>query len=135
MISIDKEILVPFHDVDQMGVVWHGRYVKYLEVARHELMGSINYSCQEMFESGYAWPVVDMRIKYVKPLRYDQKIIITAELIEWEYRLKINYIIRNESANECFTKAHTTQVAIEMATEEMCFESPLILKEKLGIPS
>ena len=34
VLHVDTEILVPFFDVDTMHVVWHGHYVKYLEVAR-----------------------------------------------------------------------------------------------------
>ena len=56
---------VPFFDVDAMQVVWHGHYVKYLEVARCELLRSFNYDYNEMSESGYMWPIVDMSIKYV----------------------------------------------------------------------
>ena len=132
MIKKETEIVVPFHDVDYMGVVWHGRYVKYLEVARDELMSLIDYSTPQMIESGYAWPVVDMRIKYVRPLLLNQKINVLAEITEWEYRLKINYLIRDASTLEPLTKAHTIQVALDIATREMCYETPEMLKEKSG---
>ena len=35
---VDSEIVVPFFDVDSMHIVWHGHYVKYLEVARCALL-------------------------------------------------------------------------------------------------
>lgn len=135
MHSIETELRVAFHDVDFMGVVWHGRYAKYLEVARDELMRSIGYSYIQMVESGFAWPVVDMRIKYVKSLYLDQKVTITAEVVEWENRLKIKYTIRDSKTGERLTKAHTTQVALDMKSNEMSFETPSILREKLGMLS
>ena len=38
VLHTDTEILVPFFDVDTMNVVWHGHYIKYLEVARCALL-------------------------------------------------------------------------------------------------
>ena len=48
----DTEIVVPFFDVDSMHVVWHGHYVKYLEVARCALLDRIGHNYTAMNESG-----------------------------------------------------------------------------------
>ncbi len=133
MRKIETEISIPFHDIDAMGVVWHGRYVKYLEVVRCLLLESFDYGYVRMLDSGYAWPVVDMRIKYVKPLHMDQVISIEAEVVEWENRLKIRYIIRDKESGARVSKAYTVQMAIDMASEELCFESPPILLERLRL--
>ena len=116
-----------------MQVVWHGHYVKYLELARCDLLQQIGYDYRQMFDSGYAWPVVDMRIQYVKPLRMGQVIRVQARLSDWEYRLKISYVISDANSGERLTKGYTTQVAVDLATEEMCLESPQALKTALGI--
>lgn len=131
MLSTKTEITIPFHDVDSMKVVWHGCYVKYFEIARCQLLEIFDYSYQKMFESGYAWPVVDMRIKYVKPLHFDQKIVVETQLIEWEYRLKIKYRICDADSGVTLTKGYTIQVAVDMETQEMCLESPLVFTTKL----
>ena len=41
-------ITVPFHDVDAMGVVWHGNYFRYLEVAREQLLKQFDYGYRQM---------------------------------------------------------------------------------------
>jgi acyl-CoA thioester hydrolase len=123
---------VPFFDVDAMQVVWHGHYVKYLEIARCELLRSFNYDYNEMSESGYMWPIVDMSIKYVGSALFARKINVRASLKEWENRLRIDYLITDIATGKKLTKATTTQVAIDMQTRQMCFESPAILFEKLG---
>ena len=135
MHNIETEIIVPFHDVDSMEIVWHGHYVKYLEVARCLLLESFNYDYRQMHASGYAWPVIDMRIKYVKPLRFQQKIVVSATLEEWEHRLKVNYLISDAQSGTRLAKAYTIQVAVSLDSQEMCFESPAILKERLGLTS
>lgn len=126
-------IQVPFHDVDVMEVVWHGHYAKYLEIARCQLFDEINYNYPEMRESGYMWPVIDMRIRYPQPIQFRQKIVVRASLVEYEYRLKINYEIFDAASMKRLTKAYTVQVAVDMSNGEMCFESPAILLEKLAI--
>ena len=131
--KIEFPYCIPFHDVDSMKIVWHGRYVKYFELARCELLDSFNYGYMAMLDSGYMWPVVDMRIKYVRPLRFEQKIIIETELKEWENRIKINYTVKDQLTGEKLTKGYTTQIAVDLNTEEMLFESPDILAHKLGI--
>lgn len=126
------EYIVPFHDVDSMKVVWHGHYVKYLELARCKLLEKINYDYSAMELSGYIWPVVDMRIKYIKPLYFKQSVIISANIHDYENRLKINYEIRDKASSEKLTSAYTIQVAVEMESGEMMYESPSILLERLG---
>jgi acyl-CoA thioester hydrolase len=132
-ISSFIDIEVPFHDVDSMNVVWHGHYAKYLELARCRFLESFNFSYKSMANSGYSWPVVDMRLKYVRPARFGQHIRVTATLKEWEYRLKIGYEIFDISTGEKLTKAYTTQVAVDLESGEMCYESPEILARRLGV--
>ncbi|MGI9323157.1 MAG: acyl-CoA thioesterase [Pseudomonadales bacterium] len=132
-LEIETDIEVPFYDVDMMNVVWHGNYARYLEVARCKLLDSIDYGYAQMRESGYAWPVVDMRLRYVQPCRFQQVIRVKATLAEWEYRLRIKYLITDAESGKKLTKARTDQVAVEIKTGEMCIVSPPILLSKLGV--
>lgn len=111
----DTEILVPFFDVDTMNVVWHGHYVKYLEVARCALLDKIGHNYTAMLESGYAWPVIDMQLRYVRGAVFGQTINVRASLVEWENRLKVNYLITDLVSGERLTRATTVQVAVEIA--------------------
>ncbi|MBY4676115.1 acyl-CoA thioesterase [Marinobacterium arenosum] len=133
MTEAEVVIEIPFHDVDVMQVAWHGHYVKYMEVARCALLDKIDYNYLRMEASGYAWPVIDMRIRYAKPLRFQQRVRVKAKLVEWENRLKVNYLIEDEKTGERLTKAHTIQVAVDIASGEMLYASPDIIYQKLGI--
>lgn len=114
-----------------MEVVWHGNYPRYLEIARCALLDAIDYDYPRMRDSGYAWPVVDMRIKYIRPLRFRQRIRVTATLCEYENRLKMDFLITDAHSHEKLSKANTIQVAVDMRTQEMCFVSPPVLRDKL----
>lgn len=129
----EVEHTVQFFDLDPMEIVWHGNYIKYIETARCALLDKINYNYPAMRASGYAWPIVDMRMKYVRPAVFGQKLIIRAQIVEWESRLKIEYEIRDARSQECLNKSYTIQVAVDINNGEMCYESPKILFEKLGI--
>lgn len=131
MISAELEIVAQFYDLDPMQVVWHGNYAKYLEQARCALLDKIGYNYPEMHDSGFLWPIVDMQLKYVRPIRYAQAILVSATLVEYENRLKVSYRCRDKITGEVLTKAHTTQVAVHAASGELCLESPAILIDKI----
>lgn len=132
-ISAEVEIDVPFHDADMMRIAWHGNYVRYLEIARCKLLNKIDYNYAQMEQSGYSWPIIDLHVRYVRPAKFQQKIRVIATLVEWENRLRVNYIIRDAQTGEKLTKASTDQVAVDIQTGEMLYASPPILFEKLGI--
>jgi acyl-CoA thioester hydrolase len=126
-------ITVPFHDVDSIGVAWHGHYAKYFEIARCALLDSFAYGYVAMRESGFSWPVIDMHVRYVKSVTFGQRILVSATLREWENRLLIDYLITDETSGERLTKGRTVQVAVDMSNGEMCFVSPPVLFERLGL--
>jgi len=127
------EVTVPFHDLDPAGIVWHGNYAKYFEVARCAMLQLFNYNYDQMLVSGYIWPVIDLRIRYVQMIRFNQRIKVTATLREWEHRMAIDYLITDASSGERLTKGRTVQVAVDIRTRELCLMSPSILFDKLGV--
>jgi acyl-CoA thioester hydrolase len=131
--SAEVAMQVQFFDLDPMEVVWHGHYVKYLEVARCALLDAIDYNYPQMKASGYAWPIIDLQLRYVAPATFGQRLTLRADLVEWEQRLKIAYLIVDADSGKRLTRASTTQVAVEIGSGAMCFASPPILFEKLGV--
>ncbi|WLS77502.1 thioesterase family protein [Erwinia pyri] len=131
--SVEVEMSIPFHDVDAMGVVWHGNYFRYFEIAREALLRKFNYGYREMKASGYLWPVVDTRVKYRAVLTFEQTIRVRATLEEVENRLRIGYQIFDARSGKRLTTGYTIQVAVEESSQEMRFVSPPILFERLGV--
>lgn len=129
----EMEMQVQFYDLDPMNIVWHGRYVKYLEMVRCALLEKIGYNYPQMKESGYVWPIIDMHLRYAGPATFGQVLKLRAEIVEWENRLKIDYLISDAATGKRLNKASTIQVAVELANGEMCFVSPPVLLQKLGI--
>ncbi len=131
MVKAEVVVKAQFYDLDPTGVVWHGHYVRFMEQARCELLDTIGYNYEEMRDSGYLWPIVDMHIKYVRPIEFSQEIRIVATLTEYKNRLRIAYEIFDRDGGAPFTKAETIQLAVQQGTRELCFESPPDLIEKV----
>ena len=126
------ETTAQFFDVDPMSVVWHGNYPKFLELGRVAVLDVIDYGYGAMGASGYAWPIVEMGVKYLLPIRLLQVIEIEAGVIEWEHRLKIAFEIRDKATGKRLTRAYSVQVAIDIASKQMQWATPPILREKLA---
>jgi acyl-CoA thioester hydrolase len=131
MLQAEVELHVPFQDSDPMGVTWHGNYFRYLESARSALLMKIGYNYADMLASGYLWPVVDARIKYLRPTTFGQRLTVSALLEEYENCLKIAYVITDSASGEQVTAAYTTQAAVNKESGEMCFSSPQVLLDKV----
>lgn len=124
--ATEIDVTVPFFDVDSMEVVWHGHYVKYLEVARCALLDELGHNYVRMKETGYAWPIIDLQLRYARPARFGQTLVVRAELVEWRNRLKIHYTLSDAATGERLTRASTIQVAVRLADGEMLLVSPAV---------
>jgi acyl-CoA thioester hydrolase len=124
---------VPFHDIDLLNIAWHGHYCKYIEIARCAMLDKIDYGYMAMKDTGYVWPIVDLQLRYVRPAQFEQRIRVSAELVEWEYRMKIKYVVADAETGEVLAKGHTVQAAIDVVNREMSYASPAVFLEKLGI--
>ncbi|MGB1209984.1 acyl-CoA thioester hydrolase [Lacinutrix venerupis] len=88
------DIRVRYAETDQMGVVHHGNYALYLEIARIEWLRKLGISYKKMEESGIGLPVVSLSVKYKKSIKYDDVITVKTTLknkpsvkVEFEYEI------------------------------------------------
>jgi acyl-CoA thioester hydrolase len=123
-VSAEVDVDVRFHDVDMVGVVWHGHYLRYLENARWALMDRIGYGFERMVDSGFAWPIVELQVKYVSPARFGDELRVRASLVEWETRLALNYLVTRRSDGSRTARARTVQVAVDARSGELQFATP-----------
>ena len=91
-------------------------------------MEEVGYGVEAMIQSGFMWPVIDMHIRYPKPLKFRQQVDIEARITEIENRLKIEYLIYDAESGERLTRASTVQVAVRVDTGEMLCRAPRYLE-------
>ena len=131
VLEASVEMEVPFQDLDPMNVVWHGNYFRYFEAARAALLRKIDFDYPQMEASGYLWPIVDTRVKYVRAARYAQRLQIVARLVEWENRLRIDYEIVDAASKERITTGFTIQCAVDASNGELQFVTPDALRTRI----
>jgi len=108
-------------------IVWHGNYARYLEVARCKLLDEIDYNYLQMRNTGFVFPIVDMKIRFVKPLNFKQKVLVQIKLKEWQHWLKFHYLILDATSRERHAKCMTRQVAVKKDNMILLDECPQIL--------
>lgn len=88
------QIRVRYGETDQMGVVHHGNYALYLEMARIEWLRKLGISYKEMEKDGIALPVVSLSINFKKSAYYDDLIKVKTQLkkkptamVEFDYEI------------------------------------------------
>ncbi|HLG05362.1 MAG TPA: thioesterase family protein [Gemmatimonadales bacterium] len=67
----ETEVRVNYSETDQMGVVYHARYLVWMDVARCEHVRRSGVSYAELERRGFRLAVGDVRIRYRQPARYD----------------------------------------------------------------
>lgn len=125
------EIRVRYGETDQMGVVYHGNYAQFLEVARVEWLRSINISYKKMEDDGIMLPVVNLNINFKKPALYDELIVVKTKLREKPgLKITVDQEIYNKN-NDLLTISEITLVFVNMQTKRpmLCPEDLLL---KLG---
>jgi acyl-CoA thioester hydrolase len=131
MLSTETVIKAQFFDLDPMNIVWHGNYARFLEQGRCELLHRLGFNYTQMEASGFAFPIVEMRLKYVAPIRFRQDFVVTTTLMEYENRLRFDYVIRDVASGTILTRGQTIQAAVRIETGELCLECPPALIEKV----
>ena len=65
---------VDYSETDQQGVVYHARYLVWLDVARTEHLRMIGMSYRELEAAGFRLMVSELTIRYRRSARYDDPI-------------------------------------------------------------
>src|SRR5690606_20307448 len=109
-------IRVRYSETDKMGVVYHGNYAQYLEIARVEWLRSRGISYKELENSGVMLPVVSLQINYKKSARYDDLLTVELELLRTpSVKIEFDYKIWNED-NQILAEANTVLAFIDANT-------------------
>jgi len=104
---------VLYSDTDKMGYMYYGQYAKYLEMGRVEALRSLGLSYKSMEENGVFLPVSDLKLKYLKPLYYDDEVSLITKVCDMPgTRIYFEYELKN-SEGELTTLAETTLVFVD----------------------
>lgn len=80
----ETTITVRFNEVDSYQVAWHGHYVAWMEVGRLRLSQRFGLAPQDLMALGYVGPVVKLDVKYLRPARYGDELVVRTTLVPAE---------------------------------------------------
>ncbi|MBL0342071.1 MAG: acyl-CoA thioesterase [Bacteroidetes bacterium] len=130
MIKSEIAIRVRYGETDRMGYVYYGNYATYFEVARVELLRTLGVNYRTMEDDGISLPVLEYKIKYIKPAFYDELLDIKIVINELPgVRIKFEYETYN-SEKVLLNVAETTLVFVNTKNMKPC-QPPDFLLEKM----
>ncbi len=87
-----------YYETDNMGIVHHSNYIRWMEEARFDLVEKLGCSYSDMEDAGIIMPVTFVNCKYIAPCRYDDVIAVTPKVTLFNgIRLNLSYEILNET--------------------------------------
>ena len=114
MKSHSTYVKVRYAETDQMGVVYHGNYAQYLEIARIDWLSAIGISYKKMEEEGVMLPVFELNLKFKRSAKFDDELKIVTQLKNIPaVRIEFEYQIFNQD-EELLTQAETTLIFMDM---------------------
>ena len=126
------EMEVPFHDIDSLLVVWHGHYLKYMEISRCALLKKFDLDVFEMVRIGYRFMVAEMSCRYTNALTYGDKFRITSWFTETEHKIGIAYEIYNITRGKRAFRGTTDLITVS-AEGKLQMSTPKVILDKLPV--
>ena len=107
------ELRVPFCDVDLMGIVWYGNYLRYIDQARETLMRCIHLDVEQLRARGLALVVSHCELRYNSPLRRADNVKIVAQIVSPAVQLRLAYRIFNLSTQKVAARGASSLVFVD----------------------
>ena len=106
---------VRFGETDLMGIVHHGSYVGYLEAGRVEYMRRRGLPYTQMIDRGFHMPVVELNLRYKKPARFDDLLLIETRVGAFtRVTVRFDYQVWHGEGRACLlSTAHTLLACVD----------------------
>ncbi len=116
---------IAFYDLDPLGVVWHGNYLKYIDEARMALFDSAGLDLYGTVRSRprYAFPIVRSSVKHVAPLLLRDRITVFARVTDARFKICLEFEVRREDG-VLSARARSEQVAVRLPELTMEYRIP-----------
>jgi len=119
---------VIYGDTDRMGYAYNANYLRWFEIGRAELFRSMGMTYREIEEKGIFLPVSEAHLKYISPVKYDDVIVIEAELdTTIKGAIKFDYRIFNQDGTQPVAEGFTKHPCV--TTEGKVIRPPRFLRD------
>lgn len=103
-----------YSDTDAYGVVWHGSYLRWLEMGRVGVCEMLGHNLIDLKEKNIVLPVVNLNVKYKMSAKLNDVVITETEISEFNgFTVKFKQIIRSKETGKVCIDAEVSVVAID----------------------
>jgi acyl-CoA thioester hydrolase len=107
-------VRVNYSETDQMGVVYHARYLVWLDVARTEHIRLAGMSYRDLEEAGLRLAVSEVSLRYRLPARYDDRVRIRCWVRDLpSRRIDFGYALDHADDGRLLATAFTSLLALD----------------------
>ena len=98
---------------DAYGVVWHGSYLRWLEMGRVCLCEMMGHNLLELKNKDIVLPVVNLNVKYKMSAKLEDVLSVETEIVEFNgFTVKFKQIIKEKETGKVCIDADVSVVAI-----------------------
>ncbi|MDB4256482.1 acyl-CoA thioesterase [Flavobacteriaceae bacterium] len=132
MKKFSTNVRVRYGETDQMGVVYHGNYASYFEIARTEWLRNLGVTYKELENKGIMLPVINLFFNFIKSAKYDDVLTIIVILKKKPLvKIEFDYEIYNQKKEKIST-GNSVLAFMDMKTSKP-LRCPDYILEKLNI--
>ena len=132
MKNFSTNVRVRYGETDQMGVVYHGNYASYFEIARTEWLRNLGVTYKELENKGIMLPVISLFFNFIKSAKYDDVLTIIVILKKKPLvKIEFDYEIYNQKKEKIST-GNSVLAFMDMKTNKP-LRCPDYILEKLNI--
>ena len=114
----ETQVRVNYSETDQMGVVYHARYLVWLDVARTEHLRQRGMTYRDLEASGLRLAVSEVWIRYRLPARYDDPIRVRCWIREAASRkVEFGYAVEHADDGRLLATAKTSLLTLDRSME------------------
>lgn len=107
-------VRVNYSETDQMGVVYHARYLVWLDIARTEHLRRSGMSYRELEERGLRLVVGEVAVRYRRPAKYDDLVRIRCWVRDvGSRRIDFGYAVEHAEDGHLLATAFTSLMTLD----------------------
>ncbi len=106
------DLPVRYYETDGQGVVHHSNYLRYMELARIEMLNAVGYDYAKIEESGVLLVVAKATVNYKYPARYGDTLRVHIRT-ERAYGARIDHTYVIKVGERIIAEAETTIASID----------------------
>ncbi|MEM1054080.1 MAG: thioesterase family protein [Bacteroidota bacterium] len=119
---------VRYRECDPMGVAYHTHVLDWFEAARTEALRERGIAYKDIEASGIIMPVVEASVRYHRPVRYDDVIVVETTFTETpRVRVPIEYVVRRETEADALITGRVTLAVVDRERGRPTLAPPEVL--------